>query len=72
MVDTPDVNVVLVNMDEQTAYCSDGVTRDIFEMYNDKAKVTTDPDDAIAAVVKITDDCFILLNLTGEDAAKLH
>ena len=29
-------------------------------------------DEAIAAVVKVGDDQFILLNLTGEDAAKLH
>jgi hypothetical protein len=67
-----DVDVVLVNMEEQTAYCSDGVTRDIFEMYDAEAQPTEDPDLAIAAVVKVGDDQFILLNLTGEDAAKLH
>ena len=67
-----DVDVVLVNMDEQTAFCSDGVTRDIFEMYDAEAQPTEDPDLAIAAVVKVGDDQFILLNLTGEDAAKLH
>ncbi len=67
-----DVDVVLVNMEEQTAYCSDGVTREIFEMYDAEAKLTEDPDQAIAAVVKVGDDQFILLNLTDEDAAKLH
>ena len=67
-----DVDVVLVNMDEQTAYCSDGVTRDIFEMYDAEAKPTEDQDLAIAAVVKVGDDQFNLQNLTGEDAAKLH
>ena len=67
-----DVDVVLVNMEEQTAYCSDGVTREIFEMYDAESKPTEDPDQAIAAVVKVGDDQFILLNLTGEDAAKLH
>lgn len=67
-----DVDVVLVNMEEQTAYCSDGVTRDIFEMYDSEAKPTEDPDQAIAAVVKIGDDQFILLNLADGDAAKLH
>ena len=67
-----DVDVVLVNMDEQTAYCSDGVTRDFFEMYDAEAQVTKDPDQAIAAVVKVGEDQFILLNLTGDDAAKLH
>ena len=67
-----DVDVVLVNMEEQTAYCSDGVTRDIFEMYDAEAEPTEDPELAIAAVVKVGDDQFILLNLTGEDAAKLH
>ena len=67
-----DVDVVLVNMDEQTAYCSDGITRDIFEMYDADAQVTEDPDLAIAAVVKVGEDQFILLNLTGDDAAKLH
>ena len=67
-----DVDVVLVNMDEQTAYCSDGVTRDIFEMYDAEAEPTRDPDLAIAAVVKVGDDQFILLNLTGDDQAKVH
>ena len=67
-----DVDVVLVNMDEQTAYCSDGVTRNFFEMYDAEAKVTEDPDLAIAAVVKVGVDQFILLNLTGDDPAKLH
>ena len=67
-----DVDVVLVNMDEQTAYCSDGVTRAIFEMYDADAQPTEDPDLAIAAVVKVADDQFILLNLTGDDQSKLH
>ena len=67
-----DVDVVLVNMEEQTAYCSDGITRDIFEMYDCEAKPTEDPDQAIAAVVKVGDDQFILLNLADGDAAKLH
>ena len=67
-----EVDVVLVNIDERTAYCSDGVTRSIFEMYDSEAQPTEDPDEAIAAVVKVGDDQFILLNLTGEDAAKLH
>jgi hypothetical protein len=67
-----DVDVVLVNMEEKTAYCSDGVTRDIFEMYDADAKPTEDPDQAIAAVVKVGDDQFILLNLTDGNAAKLH
>ena len=67
-----DVDVVLVNMEEQTAYCSDGVTREIFEMYDAEAEPTQDPDLAIAAVVKVGDDQFILLNLTDGNAAKLH
>ena len=67
-----DVDVVLVNMEEQTAYCSDGVTREIFEMYDAEAEPTQDPDLAIAAVVKVGDDQFILLNLTGDDQAKVH
>jgi hypothetical protein len=67
-----DVDVVLVNMDEQTAYCSDGVTRVIFEMYDCDAQPTEDPELAIAAVVKVAEDQYILLNLTGEDQAKLH
>jgi len=67
-----DVDVVLVNMEEQTAYCSDGVTRDIFEMYDAEAEPTEDPDLAIAAVVKVGDDQFILLNLTGSDQTKVH
>ena len=67
-----DVDVLLVNMDERTAYCSDGVTRAFFEMYDADAQPTEDPDLAVAAVVKVADDQFILLNLTGEEPAKLH
>jgi hypothetical protein len=67
-----DVDVVLVNMDERTAYCSDGVTRAFFEMYDAEAQPTEDPDLAIAAVVKIAEDQFILLNLTGDDAPPIH
>jgi hypothetical protein len=67
-----DIDVVLVNMDEQTAYCSDGVTRDFLEMYDAEAQPTEDPDLAIAAVVQVADDQFILLNLMGEDPAQVH
>jgi hypothetical protein len=41
-------------------------------MYDADAKPTEDPDQAIAAVVKVGDDQFILLNLTDGNAAKLH
>jgi hypothetical protein len=61
-----DVDVVLVNMDERTAYCSDGVTRTIFEMYDAQAQPTEDPDEAIAAVVKVGEDQFIVCNLTDD------
>lgn len=67
-----EVDVVLVNMDDKTAYCSDGVTRDFLEMYDAEAQPTDDPDNAIAAVVKVGEDQFILLNLTDEEPAKLH
>jgi hypothetical protein len=67
-----DVDVVLVNMDERTAYCSDGVTRSIFEMYDAEAQLTEDPDEAIAAVVKVGDDQFIVLNLTEDGDVPLH
>ena len=62
-----EVDVVLVNMDEQTAYCSDGVTREIYEMYDAEAQPTEDPDEAIAAVVKVGEDQYIVLNLTDEN-----
>jgi hypothetical protein len=58
------VDVVYVNMDERTAFCSDGVTRSIFEMYDCAACLTEDPDEAIAAVVKVGEHQFILLDLT--------
>lgn len=61
-----EVDVVLVNMDERTAYCSDGVTRPIFEMYDAEAQPTEDSDEAIAAVVKVGEDQFIVLNLTDD------
>lgn len=67
-----EVDVVLVNMDEKTAYCSDGITRDFMEMYDAEARPTDDPDNAIAAVVKVGEDQFILLNLTDDEPAKLH
>jgi hypothetical protein len=67
-----DVDVVLVNMDELTAYCSDGVTRAIFEMYDADAQPTEDPDEAIAAVVKIGPDQFIVLNLTDDQDVRVH
>ena len=41
-------------------------------MYDAEAQPTEDPDLAIAAVVKVGDDQFILLNLTGEMQAKVH
>jgi hypothetical protein len=66
-----DVDVVLVNMDEQTAFCSDGVTRSFFEMYDAQAQPTENPDEAVAAVVKVGDDQYIVLDLTlGE--TKVH
>lgn len=67
-----DVDVVLVNLDERTAYCSDGVTRSFFEMYDADAQPTEDPDLAVAAVVKIADNQFILLNLTGDQPVNVH
>jgi hypothetical protein len=67
-----EVDVVLVNMEEQTAYCSDGVTRDIFEMYDAQAQPTQDPDEAIAAVVKVGEDQYIVLNLAEENSGPLN
>jgi hypothetical protein len=67
-----DVDVVLVNMDERTAFCSDGVTRTFHEMYDSEAQPTEDPDEAIAAVVKVADDKFIVLKLTEEAPTPLN
>ena len=67
-----EVDVVLVNMDERTAYCSDGVTRTIFEMYDAQAQPTEDPDEAIAAVVKVGEDQFIVCNLTDDRPVPLN
>ena len=67
-----EVDVVLVNMEERTAYCSDGVTRDIFEMYDAQARPTEDPDEAIAAVVKVGEDQYIVLNLTEDKPVALN
>ena len=67
-----EVDVVLVNMEERTAFCSDGVTRSIFEMYDAQAQPTEDPDEAIAAVVKVGDDQYIVLNLTEDSAVALN
>lgn len=67
-----DIDVVLVNVDERTAYCSDGVTRTFFEMYDAEAQPTEDPDEAIAAVVKVGDDQFIVLNLMDDQSVEIH
>ena len=67
-----DIDVVLVNIEDRTAYCSDGVTRTFFEMYDADAQLTEDPDEAIAAVVKVRDDQFIVLNLIDEKPVELH
>jgi hypothetical protein len=48
------------------------VTRAFFEMYDAEAQPTDDPDLAIAAVVKVAEDQFILLNLTGDNSASVH
>ena len=67
-----DIDVVLVNIEDRTAYCSDGVTRSFFEMYDADAQLTEDPDEAIAAVVKVRDDQFIVLNLIDDKPVELH
>lgn len=67
-----EVDVVLVNMEEQTAYCSDGITRDIYEMYDADAQVTRDPDEAIAAVVKVGEDQYIVCNLADDRPVPLN
>ena len=67
-----DIDVVLVNVDERTAYCSDGVTRSFFEMYDAEAQPTEDPDEAIAAVVKVADDQFIVLKLIEDQSVEIH
>jgi len=66
------VDVVYVNMDERTAFCSDGVTRAISEMYDCVACLTDDPDEAIAAVVKVGEHQFILLDLTESDPVTVN
>jgi hypothetical protein len=67
-----EVDVVLVNMEERTAFCSDGVTRDIYEMYDSEAQPTQDPDEAVAAVVKVGEDQYIVLNLVEDANAPLN
>lgn len=66
------VDVVYVNIDERTAFCSDGVTRIISEMYDCEACLTEDPDEAIAAVVKVAEHQFILLDLTESDPVTIN
>jgi hypothetical protein len=67
-----DIDVVFVDVDERTAFCSDGVTRTFFEMYDADALPTEDPDEAIAAVVKVGDDQFIVLKLIDEQSIEVH
>lgn len=65
------VDVVLVNLEKRTAFCSDGITRTIYQMYDSDARLTEDTDQAVAAVVRIEDGKFILLDLSG-GAVTLH
>ncbi|HXF87518.1 MAG TPA: hypothetical protein VNK48_04080 [Xanthobacteraceae bacterium] len=67
-----DIDVVFVDVDERTAYCSDGVTRTFFQMYDADALPTEDPDEAIAAVVKVGDDQYIVVRLTGDQNIVIH
>jgi len=67
-----DIDVVLVDVDERTAFCSDGVTRKFFEMYDADAMPTENPDEAIAAVVKVGDDQYIVLSLMDDQAVGVH
>lgn len=67
-----DIDVVLVNVDERTAFCSDGVTRSFHEMYDADAQPTENPDEAIAAVVKVGDDQYIVLNLMDDEPVEVH
>ena len=48
------------------------VTRDIFEMYDADAQPTEDPDEAIAAVVKVGEDQYIVLNLADDRPVPLN
>lgn len=66
------VDVVYVDIDERTAFCSDGVTRFISEMYDSEACLTEDPDEAIAAVVKVAEHQFILLDLSESDPVTIN
>lgn len=66
------IDVVFVDVDERTAFCSDGVTRTFFEMYDADALPTEDPDEAIAAVVKVGDDQYIVLKLIDEQSVEVH
>jgi hypothetical protein len=67
-----DIDVVFVDVDERTAYCSDGVTRSFFEMYDADALPTEDPDEAVAAVVKVGDDQYIVVKLVDEQGVAIH
>jgi hypothetical protein len=67
-----DIDVVFVDVDARTAYCSDGVTRAFFQMYDADALPTEDPDEAIAAVVKVADDQYIVVKLTDDQTIAIH
>jgi hypothetical protein len=63
------VDAVYVDMDERTAFCSGGVTRFIFEMYDCTACLTEDPDESIAGVMKVGEHQFVLLDFTEAQAS---
>ena len=58
-----DVDVVLVDLDARTAFCSDGVTRAVLEWYGRDGKPTDDTYEAFVAVVQIEKGEYVVLNL---------
>jgi hypothetical protein len=72
MDELKELDVVLVNLDRQTVFFSDGVTRDICEMYDEDAQATNDSDLALFVTVKIKDDVYVLINLLEENESRPH
>ncbi len=64
-----DIDVLLVNLDTRTVYCSDDVMRPIYELYDSDAELTDDAYEAVVAVVKVDDHKYIILDLLAGETA---
>jgi hypothetical protein len=68
----PTVDVLIVNLENQTAYCTDGITRPFHQMFDAEAQLTTNPEEAVVATVQISDGDYVIVNLVEKYPIQFH